>query len=188
MVYSNAFRIDEYGKRLNQNYFQYQQFENIEFYKGPSGYLYDQLLTENFIPASSFLAEKDAIIDSGGYDPKIRSEDWDLWLRFSKNYKIGYIESIDIEYRIHQNSSMQNKEYLGKIYESFLITLDKHYGYKRHNDIIIHKHIYKYTVGMYRLGILNVKYLYKNFYYNMDIKSMIYLILGILRVKLNQIK
>ena len=109
-------------------------------------------------------------------------------MRFSKKYKIGYIDSIDVEYRIHENSSMQSKEYLGKVFESFLITLNKNYGYERHNNKIIVQHINKYTIGMYRLGIIHIKYLSKNFYYNKDLKSMIYLILGIFRVKVNQIK
>lgn len=188
MVYSDAFRIDQFGNRLLQNYFEFQKFEKVQDLIAPSGYLYDKLICENFIPASSILALKTAIIDSGGYDPTIRSEDWDLWLRFSKKYKIGFIKSIDIEYRIHDNSSMQNKAYLGKIFESFLITLYKHYGYNISNDKTILNHINKYTVGMYRLGVLDIKYLFKNFYLNRSIKSAIYLILGIFKIKMNQLK
>lgn len=188
MVYSNVFRINAFGNRLPENYFEYQKFDNVESGNAPSGYLYDKLIHENFIPASSFLAVKVAIIDSGGYDPCIRSEDWDLWLRFSKNYQIGYMNAMDVEYRIHDNSSMQNKANLGKIFESFLITLYKHYGYSRDNDKIILNHINKYTVGMYRLGVIDYKFLLKNFYLNRSLKSLFYLILGFFKIKTNQVK
>ncbi len=188
MVYSNAFRIDESGDRLNENYFEFQKFQNINILKGPSGYLYNQLIYDNFIPASSFLAIKEAIIDSGGYDTKIRLEDWDLWLRLSKKYKIGFNNSIDVEYRIHSNSSMQNKKYLVKIFRSLLCTLYKQYGYNIANDKVIISHINKYTVGMYRLGFIDLKLLIKNFFLNKSFKSCIYLLLGILHIKINQVK
>jgi glycosyltransferase involved in cell wall biosynthesis len=188
MVYSNAYRIDESGDRFTENYFESQKFKNINNLHGLSGYLYDQLLVENFIPSSSFLAIKEAIISVGGYDQKIRCEDWDLWLRFSKKYEIGFMPLIDVEYRVHHNSSMQNKKSLVNMFESFLISLHKHYRINKKNDKIIISHINKYTVGMYRLGFIDLKHLLKNFYLNKSLKSLIYLLLGILRIKINQFK
>jgi len=106
MVYSNAHRIDKFGDRLDKNYFEYQHFKSIDSGMGPSGNLYNNLIFENFIPAPSFLATRNELINIGGYDAELRIEDWDLWLRLSEKHQIGFIDSIDVEYRIHDKQTL----------------------------------------------------------------------------------
>ena len=188
MVYSNAYRIDKYGNRLDKNYFEFQKFESINSAKGPSGFLYNKLIHENFIPAPSFLAKRKELMDIGGYDTELRIEDWDLWLRVSKNFKIGFIDSIDVEYRIHEKQTIHNKLYLSAIFKSYLIMFNKHYGFNLKNDIILRLHFNKYAIGAYRYGDLSSKFLYQNFILNKSIKSFIYFMLAIFRLRINQMK
>lgn len=188
MVYSNAYRIDKLGNRLDKNYFEYQQFKSIDSGVGPSGNLYNNLIYENFIPAPSFLAIRNELINIGGYDTELRIEDWDLWLRLSKKYQIGFIDSIEVEYRIHDKQTIHNKVYLSSIFQSYLIMINKHYGFNSENDIVLRSHFHKYAIGMYRYGDTNLKYLFRNFLLNKSLKSLLYFFFGILRLKFNQVK
>ena len=174
MVYSNAFRIDKFGDRLDKNYFEYQQFKSIDSGMGPSGDLYNNLIVENFIPAPSFLAIRNELINIGGYDAELRIEDWDLWLRLSEKHQIGFIDSIDVEYRIHDKQTIHNKVYLSSIFKSYLIMINKHYGFDSQNDIVLRSHFHKYAIGMYRYGDINLKYLFQNFLLNKSLKSLLY--------------
>lgn len=51
------------------------------------GYIYKQLLRNNFILSPSPLLRKQDVIDIGGFDEKLdSSQDLDLWLRMTRNY------------------------------------------------------------------------------------------------------
>lgn len=59
---------------------------------------------ENTIPCSSVIARVDAVRAAGGFDedPKLAAvEDYDLWLRLSRNGRIGFIRRIHGFYRVH---------------------------------------------------------------------------------------
>jgi glycosyltransferase involved in cell wall biosynthesis len=50
-----------------------------------TGDIWEQLLTGNFIVVHAALVRKDAIINAGLFNPEIGCEDYDLWLRISRN-------------------------------------------------------------------------------------------------------
>jgi hypothetical protein len=42
----------------------------------------------------------------GGFDPAINwGEDWEIWLRFARNFEVGYVDAPSALYRIHPQSS-----------------------------------------------------------------------------------
>lgn len=182
LVYSNVYRIDSFSFRLKQDYFTFQNFKYVNNFTSPSGYIFDKLLEENFIPASSILARYDKVQSIGGYDPTLFSEDWDLWLRLSKFFEIHFINECNCEYRIHSESAMQNELSRIKVFKSLNIALVKHLnGNKLHNKIIS-KHIYTYTIGMYRMGCIDLKWLRINVILNPGVKSIMYLIAGFFNI------
>ena len=68
-----------------------------------SGYVYKHLLRQNFITASSVMVKKEVLEKCGLFDesPIIKTtqmQDYDMWLRICKKYKIGYIPEILVKY------------------------------------------------------------------------------------------
>jgi len=72
--------------------------ENID--KVPSGKnpaekdgLYEALLWDNLIGTPSAIMLRSALLDVGGFDPSLaRFQDWDIFIRLSKKYKIGFVD------------------------------------------------------------------------------------------------
>ncbi len=77
-----------------------------------SGEIYQTLLRANFLIPSTVLMRRSVIVNKGLFDQALRSlhgcEDWDLWLRVSRDYPfVGTRENL-VRYRIHGNSLSAN--------------------------------------------------------------------------------
>ena len=68
-----------------------------------SGYVYDELIFNNFIGSTSFpLIKRKVLVEVGGFDPQMRaSQDYDVWLKIAKNYKVNYVNLPLVKYHIH---------------------------------------------------------------------------------------
>ncbi|MCX7957121.1 MAG: glycosyltransferase [Endomicrobia bacterium] len=72
--------------------------------KAYDGYVLYRLFFDNFIGPSSVIINKRIFEKVGGfYDEKIVAEDWDMWLRISIHYPLGYIYQPLVIYRYHPN-------------------------------------------------------------------------------------
>lgn len=61
--------------------------------------------TGNTITCSSVLARKEFLLKEEGFDedPKMRVEDYDLWIRLAKYGNFGFLPCITVYYRIHSD-------------------------------------------------------------------------------------
>ncbi|MBQ3112837.1 MAG: glycosyltransferase family 2 protein [Phascolarctobacterium sp.] len=75
-----------------------------------SGYVYDKLIYRNFIgPTSSPLIKKDYLLKIGGFDSLMNSaQDYDVWLRLARIYKIVGINDILVKYHIHKGERISS--------------------------------------------------------------------------------
>ena len=75
-----------------------------------SGSHFHHLLSGNFIPNSSVVIKKQIFKDIGllNESPHLR-EDYEMWLRVSKNYLIHGLTSSLIRYRLHKNNNAGSK-------------------------------------------------------------------------------
>ncbi len=77
--------------------------------------IYYTLLFQNCIAHSTVLFDKELVISSGGYDENyVNSQDYDLWIRLSRNSKIKKIKKPLIIRRSHENA-ISNKSSQQKI-------------------------------------------------------------------------
>lgn len=98
-----------------------------KIFKAYSGYVFKRLLFSNFIPAPTVLIRKDVYENVGAYDPEIKIEDWYMWLKVAKVYKIDYIDEVVAYYR--QHDSNYSKNYLTMLkYDLQIINLWKREG------------------------------------------------------------
>ena len=66
--------------------------------------MYEKLLTENIIPALTVFVRKECFDKVGGFDNNLWAEDYDMWLRISKEYPIAFIDEPLAYYRIHDSN------------------------------------------------------------------------------------
>ena len=120
IVYGDVALIDSAGKVFNSSLFK-------EIEKGfgyvPSGKIYYDLLRYNFIPAVGVTLRTKAVRDAGGFDENLFFEDWDMWLRLSKNHEFRAEPSLSAYYRRYSISTWN--AWNVKNYECGLLTLDK---------------------------------------------------------------
>ena len=73
-----------------------------------SGSVFEKLIIENFIGSTSFpLIKKDCFEKLGGFDIQMQSaQDYEMWLRIAKEYKIDYVDECLVRYYIHEGEQI----------------------------------------------------------------------------------
>lgn len=98
-----------------------------------SGWLFnDYILGKCSIFAVAIIAQRQALLDTGLYDPNptLIAEDRDLTLRIAKKYQIGYIDEPLVYYRYHTNNNHKNTK-------KMTISLQKSLDKWKHESIYI---------------------------------------------------
>jgi alpha-1,3-rhamnosyltransferase len=66
-----------------------------------------------FPPAASMLLRKDALQQAGGFDPSIRLEDLQIWLKITHvGYSIDCLSQVVAQYRIHPRNTFRNHRFM----------------------------------------------------------------------------
>lgn len=185
-IYSPTNIIDEDGLYIKKNYFNTIGFEGN---KMPFGNIYEDLLKLNFIPALTILIKSDCIKSVGGYDEKLRSEDWEMSLLLSKRYKVFYDNTITANYRIEKKSLMHSQKNMAIVYDSFCSTLLKHVNQDSFYDKIIFKKISHFAIIIYANDGNSAKFWFlKSFFYSFSFKNLIYTLSSTAGIKYHWLK
>ncbi len=76
----------------------------------PSGWYFMELIYGNFIDGPTVLVKREALEKVGLFDPELEiAEDYDLWLKIARQYKIGYVDKILFQHRRHSSNITNNK-------------------------------------------------------------------------------
>ena len=101
LVYTGDATVDADGKTLSVN----------PCPPGARGWIYDLLTVRNVMVGSSVMARHKAIARAGGFDENLTSiENWDLWIRISRDWAIEYIDEPLTLYRVHEGNRSSNVE------------------------------------------------------------------------------
>jgi len=80
----------------------------------PNGKIFNRLLIKNFVPLSSSLILKTAFFNVGGINNHLTyAEDYDLFLKISKNYKAVFVNEICSYYRVHEKNMSKSYIHIG---------------------------------------------------------------------------
>lgn len=92
----------------------------------PAERLYARLLTGNFILSISVLVRKKAYIQVGSFDERLKAvEDYDMWLRLSRQHKFIGVHDVLAMYRM-SGSNMSDD--LSRMYKGMSAVMLKHFG------------------------------------------------------------
>lgn len=116
-VHSDMYRVDERGARLPGTYGAGQS--------QPDGDMFLASIERCAIGAPSVMLRTSAVRQLGGYDESLPMEDYDLWLRLTRDYEIAYIDRPLVNYRT-VTTSMSNTTPIWSFREWHLSSLAKH--------------------------------------------------------------
>ena len=74
------------------------------------GKVFKKLLLHNFLTTSTIILRREAFEDFNFAKKYSYVEDYDLWLRVSKKWKVDYVKEVLCKYRIHDNNHSRNLE------------------------------------------------------------------------------
>lgn len=140
VVYGDITNIDETGQPLFDN-----TIAGIDE-PHPEGEVYEAVLRRNFIPAMGQLVRVQVFEQVGLYDETLAYEDWDMWLRITKTFKVKYLPGVVARYRLHQRSISVARRL--QLIESSTRLLEKHTGQNPRFDHIIAGHLAAYAEAM----------------------------------------
>jgi glycosyltransferase involved in cell wall biosynthesis len=107
MVFSDVEYFDENNNDLYGLYIQHHR----QFLKIPSGWIFDDLIAVNFIPAFSVLIKRKVFEIVGTYDESLDYEDTDMWIRIAKKFEIIFVDIIAGKYRVHSNNMTKSTDF-----------------------------------------------------------------------------
>ena len=96
LVHARQDYVDDNGRRVES------EFINVEPVKGQC---FRALFDRNRIAVLTVLARRSVIEEVGGFNTLASGgDDYELWLRISWNYPIGFLDQIVGHYRVHSNN------------------------------------------------------------------------------------
>ena len=108
-VYSNMKMCDFDGTPLSGMFFDLERFNaSSSRFSPPAGDVFKILLERNFITAPTILIRLSAMKKVNGFNPKLKFEDYDLYLRIFQTEKLLYSEKAQVTYRYHANNFHKN--------------------------------------------------------------------------------
>lgn len=105
---------EDYGMVYSSVHFYIQDSGTIRRNKqrGKHGWIEKNVFKKNGITGTGCVIRKDVLDHLRGWDEKSIIEDWDMWIRISKNYKIGYIQKPLAYYRVQSSSNISSNSSL----------------------------------------------------------------------------
>ena len=100
VVFTEAEYIDKRGNHL---YYHYQN-KLKQWYPPPTGDVYAQLLSTYFVAGPTMMIRKGVLDNMNGYDEGLAYEDFDFWVRSSRNYHYAYLDQCTTQVRKHATS------------------------------------------------------------------------------------
>ena len=127
--FSDAEIIDEEGRKLSLHSDRFPH-ETI-----PSGFIFSQILSRYFINSPTMMMRKSLLDELGGYDESLAYEDFDFWVRSTRQTKYLYIPEVLVRRR-HLKSSMGKKQFdaAGPQLRSTLIVCEKAFRLSRNRE------------------------------------------------------
>ncbi len=110
IVYSEVSYVDENGN----------PYDKPAPYERHIGNVTEQLLLKNFVPFGTSVIRRQCVEQDGAFDEQFKMGiDWDLWLRYSLNWKFSYCP--DKTYIYREWSGQMSKNYKGRYDFAFRI-------------------------------------------------------------------
>ncbi|HEY4655221.1 MAG TPA: glycosyltransferase [Cyclobacteriaceae bacterium] len=89
VVFTDADYMDADGKFIRRHYTHLRSKGLLK--KVPEGFVYRDVLSRYFIAAPTMLVRRSVLDQLGGYDESLSYEDFDFWVRSSRDFKYAFV-------------------------------------------------------------------------------------------------
>ena len=132
------------------------------------GYVYNELIVENFIGSTSFpLIRTKVLKEIGGFDVLMQSvQDYDVWLRIAEKYEVNFVENPLVLYHFHSGEQI-SKNPLKRVLGLERLLFKNQKGYKNNKKAYVNTYnsliIWYSKAGLFSKAILSwIKILFKS--------------------------
>lgn len=152
LTYCDTTIVDQKGLPTGQRF-----SERFPLPKTPSGWMFGNLVTRNFINIQSVLMRKECLQRIGYFDEQIELvQDWWYWIQLSRHYRFLYSPKPLARYRVHERSTnlVQKREYCVNRFKVFRRILRQYAdlpSYTR-TDILFRMGVDLCNAGKLRIG------------------------------------
>ena len=108
VVYSNAELIDEGGQSLGLHH--RPDGSGGQRPRPASGWVFAEVLRRYFISTPTMMMRRACLASLGGYDETLAYEDFDFWVRASREWQFGYLDEVTTRKRKHPRA-MSSRAY-----------------------------------------------------------------------------
>jgi glycosyltransferase involved in cell wall biosynthesis len=137
------------------------EIELEEVVSSRTGWVFKDLLKRNFINTIGAIIKMEAIATVGMFDENSPLEDWDMWLRITEKFQLGFYKKPLVYYGKQPANISANKEFMNRGYEYIFAK------YKKYGEINDARKFYKmtdiYDEARYHPSFVNLINLIKNF-------------------------
>ena len=127
VVYTNAMRIDAHSRELGLYYPDARSRAGL-----PQGDVYAEVLKRSFICPPTMMMRKKVLDELGGYDESLNYEDFDFWVRSSRNHSYAYLDKVLTARR--EVSTSHSRRFIDRKSASTLKVCEKASGLNRNSD------------------------------------------------------
>jgi glycosyltransferase involved in cell wall biosynthesis len=100
LIYSDANYVDERARNLWKAYTSNGAAGKINKQLAVSGSCFTQILERHFICPPTTMFRTDSLKKLGGYDETLAYEDWDIYVRLGRKFKIAFQDEVLMEIRV----------------------------------------------------------------------------------------
>lgn len=93
---------------------------------------YDRILVGNFVPVLCFMLERSCLDQVGLFDETLTThEDWDLWIRISRKFRLAHLKRITCEFASRNDGSSMTSSKLADFLRTYEVIIEK---YRNHTE------------------------------------------------------
>lgn len=119
LVYCNGYNVNLSGREMDT------LFDIAKPYRG---FVFEQLILDNFIPTSSVVVKKNILDEVGGFNERfLISQDFELYLRIAQFHKVDFADAPLFKHRLYPGSASNKKR---KVLLDDTISITKFYREK----------------------------------------------------------
>jgi glycosyltransferase involved in cell wall biosynthesis len=100
--------LNDEGENLGSHYKRNETGELVQTV--PEGEIYKELISRYFISPPSMMMRKSVLDELGGYDENLSYEDFDFWIRSSRNWRYNFTDQLLVGKRI-VGGSLSSKQF-----------------------------------------------------------------------------
>jgi hypothetical protein len=117
-----------------------------------TGWVYHQFLLDCWALTSATMLRRQAVLDAGGFDETLPfSEDWDLWLRLSREVRFAQLNWPPVLYRQHASQGSRRTrpvDYRCRL----LLQAARRHGLASRDGRAVERRVFNRTIAGYRAG------------------------------------